>query len=36
VQERAGEAVVLAAAFDVDVTTPRGHRDLTLVVQVVG
>jgi hypothetical protein len=36
VQERAGETVVLAAAFDVDVTTPRGHRDLTLVVRVVG
>jgi hypothetical protein len=36
VQERAGEAVVLAAAFDVAVTTPRGRRDLTLVVRVVG
>jgi hypothetical protein len=35
VQERAGETVVVAAAFDVDVTTPRGRRDLTLVVRVV-
>lgn len=36
VQERAGETTVLAAAFDVTVTTPRGHRDLTFVVRVVG
>jgi hypothetical protein len=36
VQERAGETVVVAAAFDVDVTTPNGRRDLTLVVRVVG
>lgn len=34
VQERAGETTVLAAAFDVTVTTPRGHRDLTFVVRV--
>jgi hypothetical protein len=34
VQERAGETVVVAAALDVDVTTPRGRRALTLVVRV--
>lgn len=36
VQERAGATVVLAVALDVEVTTPRGHRDLTFVVRVVG
>lgn len=36
VQERAGETVVVAAAFDVTVTTPRGRQELTLVVRVVG
>ncbi|WP_276259374.1 DUF7261 family protein [Haloglomus litoreum] len=36
VQGRAGESTVLAAAFDVTVTTPRGQRELTLVVRVVG
>jgi hypothetical protein len=36
VQERAGETVIVAAAVDVRVTTPRGRRALTLVVRVVG
>ncbi len=36
VQERAGVTVVLAVALDVEVTTPRGYRDLTFVVRVVG
>lgn len=36
VQERAGETTVLAVAYDVTVTTPRGERELTFVVRVVG
>lgn len=36
VQERAGETVVVAVAFDVAVTTPNGRQELTLVVRVVG
>ena len=35
VQERAGETTVLAAAFDVRVTTDRGTYESTLVVRVV-
>ena len=36
VQERAGETTVLAAAYDVTVTTPRGERELSFVVRVTG
>jgi hypothetical protein len=36
VQARAGEATVLAVAYDVTVTTSRGERELTFVVRVVG
>ena len=35
-QERAGEAVSLAVAFDVRVVAPDGSADLTLVVEVGG
>ena len=35
-QERAGEAVLLAVAFDVRVVGPDGEADLTVVVEVGG
>jgi hypothetical protein len=35
VQERAGETTVLAVAYDVRITTPRGERALTFVVRIV-
>jgi phosphopantetheine adenylyltransferase len=35
VQERVGETTVLAVAYDVRITTPRGERALTFVVPVV-
>lgn len=36
VQERAGETTVVAVAYDVQVTSERAERSLTLVVRVVG
>lgn len=35
-QERAGEAVLLAIAFDVSVVGPDGQSELTIIVEVGG
>lgn len=36
VQERAGETVVVAAAFDVTAVSERGETEVTLVVRAIG
>lgn len=35
-QERAGEAVLLAVAFDADVIGPDGETELTVVIELGG